>query len=325
MLRVISLGAGVQSSTMAMMADRGLFGDRPDFAIFADTGNEPKKVYTWLKWLVAQLSFPVHILTPSVDLKTDAESMLEYRKGARSGTKYWRNLLPYFSHPIASKGQLKKGSSGMMSRKCTRNYKIRRIIKLLRESVDPDKFRDWRRIINPRIREAKKTCPRREGEKKKEWVGRYMSLVELPLHLVESWIGISVDEATRMKPSRDAWIRHRWPLVDLGMSRADCLEWMQRAGLPTPPKSSCTFCPYHSDAQWLELKQEDPEAFQEAVEHERTVQELARRCPSTKALPFLHKSLRPLDSINFEDRRLEDGQLSLLDWFDNECTGSCGL
>jgi 3'-phosphoadenosine 5'-phosphosulfate sulfotransferase (PAPS reductase)/FAD synthetase len=49
-LTVISLGAGVQSSTMAIMAAKG---DLPpvDVAIFADTGNEPKAVYTYLNYL----------------------------------------------------------------------------------------------------------------------------------------------------------------------------------------------------------------------------------------------------------------------------------
>ena len=50
-LRILSLGAGVQSSTMALMANEGAFGPLPDYAIFADTGWEPKKVYEHLDWL----------------------------------------------------------------------------------------------------------------------------------------------------------------------------------------------------------------------------------------------------------------------------------
>jgi 3'-phosphoadenosine 5'-phosphosulfate sulfotransferase (PAPS reductase)/FAD synthetase len=49
-LTVISLGAGVQSSTMALMAADGEL-PKPDCAIFADTGNEPKAVYTYLDFL----------------------------------------------------------------------------------------------------------------------------------------------------------------------------------------------------------------------------------------------------------------------------------
>ena len=59
-LRVLSLGVGVQSSTLALLAARGEVGPMPDCAIFADTGAEPRKVYTWLDWLETQLPFPVH-------------------------------------------------------------------------------------------------------------------------------------------------------------------------------------------------------------------------------------------------------------------------
>src|SRR5262249_34440571 len=59
MLRVISLGAGGQSTTPALMAAHGEI-EPPDCAIFADTGWEPRAVYQHLDWLETQLPFPVH-------------------------------------------------------------------------------------------------------------------------------------------------------------------------------------------------------------------------------------------------------------------------
>ena len=59
-IRVISLGAGVQSTVMALMAARGEIGPMPDCAIFADTGYEPQGVYDHLDWLETQLPFPVY-------------------------------------------------------------------------------------------------------------------------------------------------------------------------------------------------------------------------------------------------------------------------
>ena len=50
-LRVLSLGAGVQSTTLALLAVRGEIGPMPDCAIFADTGWEPRAVYEHLTWL----------------------------------------------------------------------------------------------------------------------------------------------------------------------------------------------------------------------------------------------------------------------------------
>lgn len=69
--RAISLGAGVQSSTMALMAAFGALSPMPDVAIFADTQQEPRNVYTWLDWLEAQLPFPV-VRVSRGDLGTDA-------------------------------------------------------------------------------------------------------------------------------------------------------------------------------------------------------------------------------------------------------------
>src|SRR6056300_399255 len=60
-MTILSLGAGVQSSTMALMAEEGAFGKKPDAAIFADTGWEPKPVIEHLNWLKKQLSYPVYV------------------------------------------------------------------------------------------------------------------------------------------------------------------------------------------------------------------------------------------------------------------------
>ena len=63
MLTVISLGAGVQSSVMALMAAKGQITPMPDCAIFADTQSEPDHIYEWLDWLETQLPFPIYRIT----------------------------------------------------------------------------------------------------------------------------------------------------------------------------------------------------------------------------------------------------------------------
>lgn len=65
-LRVISLGAGVQSSTLLLMALRGEFDDAPDCAIFADTQWESKATYRHLEFLereAARFDFPIFRVT----------------------------------------------------------------------------------------------------------------------------------------------------------------------------------------------------------------------------------------------------------------------
>lgn len=58
-LRVLSLGAGVQSTTLALMIEKGEV-PMVDCAIFSDVGAEPKLVYQHLDWLEKQLSYPVY-------------------------------------------------------------------------------------------------------------------------------------------------------------------------------------------------------------------------------------------------------------------------
>jgi hypothetical protein len=116
-LRVISLGAGVQSTTLALMASRGDI-PQPDCAIFADTGWEPKRVYQHLDWLKAQLPFPVHMVS-SGNIRDDAMAG-ESKRSGRFASIPWFVLNP-------------NGSSGMGRRQCTTHYKVEPIRKKVRE------------------------------------------------------------------------------------------------------------------------------------------------------------------------------------------------
>jgi hypothetical protein len=64
-------------------------------------------------------------------------------------------------------------------------------------------------------------------------------------------LGISVDEYHRIRDSSAARIEHVYPLVDRRLTRWQCREIVERAGLAAPSKSSCWFCPYRSvRSQW---------------------------------------------------------------------------
>ena len=122
-----------------------------------------------------------------------------------------------------------------------------------------------------------------------------------------------------MKPARDKWIKNRWPLIESRMSRHDCLQWMERNGYPRPPRSACVFCPFHSDDEWLRLKNEDPAAFADAVRFEKNYQNAIRSGSGFYGTPYLHRSLKPLAEVNF-DKHADQMRL-----FDNECEGMCGV
>lgn len=84
-----------------------------------------------------------------------------------------------------------------------------------------------------------------------------------------------------------------------------------------PPRSACTFCPYHSNAEWRDLRDNQPEAWQDAI----VVDGLVRNQPKMHAQQFAHAQRIPLADVDL--RTLEDhGQINM---FNNECEGMCGV
>jgi len=141
---------------------------------------------------------------------------------------------------------------------------------------------------------------------------------------VVSWVGISSDEIWRMKESMALWCKNRFPLVEKRMNRQDCKRWMETHGYPEPPRSACIFCPYHSDSEWRRMKDQHPSEFLKAVDFEKRLQVVQKSVTTPGkdvGIPFLHRSLKNLDEVDFSTD-LENGQLSL---WNNECEGMCGV
>lgn len=93
-----------------------------------------------------------------------------------------------------------------------------------------------------------------------------------PDNPAEVMIGFSLDEWQRMSNRRDApHERKTYPLIDMGITKAECAAIITRAGLPVPPKSSCWFCPFTRPSTWAERRRDDPETFAAAVEFEAAV------------------------------------------------------
>lgn len=80
-------------------------------------------------------------------------------------------------------------------------------------------------------------------------------------------LGLTMDphDFNRMRDPRVKRNRNRWPLIELGWTRADCINFLDAEGLPSPPPSSCEFCPLHNDATWKRQAAERPEAFKRVV------------------------------------------------------------
>lgn len=263
-LTVLSLGAGVQSSTMALMTRTGEL-PKPDVGIFADTGYESKSCYAYLEFLKKVLPFPIYV----VKFGNIKDDMLK----ARGTTDFV--VAPFYTQETIT------GKKGMILRQCTNQYKIQPIKKKIRELCNV-------------------------GFNKKFPKDKY----------VEQWIGISKDEIGRMKPARDPYILNRHPLIEMNMSRQDCVNWLNKNKFPLPEKSACICCPFHDDKYWDFMKKERPSEFADAVEFDKEIRTISRK---KNIKNYTHRSCKPLDEVEFSK---EDNQL---DMFENECEGLCGV
>ena len=277
-LQVLSLGAGVQSTVMALMADQGYEGlTKPDFAIFADTGWEPKAVYEHLDWLEQQLSYPV-IRVSNGNIRDDI-----LRGVNPEGRKFID--MPVFV--VKDDGKHYVGT-----RQCTKQYKLKPIHRYLRE-----------------------------------YLGLENGLKAPKDQQVSMWIGLSVDEASRIKPSKQEWITMVYPLIEdengivkRNLSRAQLYRWFkERYPDRDLPKSACIGCPYHTDQMWANMKANDPESFQDAINVEWAMQNVPQSRGALTGTAYLHKARVPLNEVEFNIRDAEN------DGMQEECEGLCGI
>ena len=125
-LRILSLGAGVQSTTLLLMSCEVIL-PRLDYAIFADTGWEPASVYEHLDRLTA--------VAASVGIPVLRVSKGNLRSDITDPAHRYASI-PYFVRNP-------DGSEGMAHRQCTSEYKLNPIRRKVREllGAPPPDFR----------------------------------------------------------------------------------------------------------------------------------------------------------------------------------------
>lgn len=258
-LRILSLGAGVQSTTLALMSHYGEI-EPFDHIIFADTGWEPGVVYEQLEMLKSMMEITV---VSAGDVRNMANTT---RKEGQTR---------FASMPLWIMGHKKKAIP--MRRQCTREYKIEPIERFIRYDI--------------------------VGLAPRQWFPKDI--------LLEVNLGISTDEMQRAnQDKRKKWKINRFPLIELKMSRDDCLDYLSQRGFKIA-RSACIGCPYRSDDEWLSIKRVEAD-WLSAIEFDESIRKIL---PDAEC--FLHRSCIPLKDV---DLGYTDNDVSLLD----ECSGLCG-
>jgi hypothetical protein len=137
-------------------------------------------------------------------------------------------------------------------------------------------------------------------EWKRRVVGRWLRQQGYgPQRPVVQWLGISTDESHRMKPDSGLkWASIEYPLADLRLSRSDCITLVERAGLPTPPRSSCWMCPFRSDKEWVALRERGDGDWEKAVALDERI-----RNDGISGKLYVHRSTKPLAEASFRHEK----------------------
>ena len=272
-MKVISLGVGVQSTVLYYMSSIGEL-PRADVAIFADTGAEKTATSEYYDYL---LNWQKENNGIPIYKATYKDLMKDLKKQTNSSGNRFASIPAY------------SANGGMLRRQCTSEYKIQQVDKKIKEILGLDKHARFPKC--------------------------------------EIWYGITLDEIRRVAVPVQKWKTNIYPLIgygtthdgksykvsDIVMRRGDLNKWYEDHNLPIPARSSCVFCPFQSDKNWLHLKRNYPNDFQDAIDVDRLIRDSSKR--GIKEKIFVHKSMKPLSEVKFDENQLE---------FD-ECSGECML
>ena len=254
---------------------------KADVAVFGDTQAEPVAVYKHLAWLRT-------INDPPIVIRSRGSLTQNLIDGCNSTGQSFISI-PAFTAPNQRVRQ-ENFKIGMIRRQCTSEYKLQPVERYVR-------------------RELLKCAPGKRIPTKT---------------YIRQWFGISADEVGR-STRIEARMKHPWrasfPLIDMGMTRADCVKWLEGRVPHKTPRSACVYCPYKSDAEWLAL-QESPEDWAEAVRVDEAIRDHDKKAVCTQGLNeelFLHRSCIPLVQVQFNPKVNDK-----LPAYASECIGMCG-
>ena len=252
-MKIISLGLGTQSTAMYLMSSTGYI-DRADYAIFADPGAEYDQTYQLLDDLQiwSKNNNGIKIIVCS-----EQNLYKDLIEGQNSTGQRFAGIPAFSTY---------KGQKGMIRRQCTSEYKIKPVMKKIRQLHGLKKYQ--------------RNKP------------------------TEVWLGISIDEIQRMKTSLIYNVEYVYPLINERLARKDCQKYLAGMGFNDVIKSACVFCPYHGNKDWKRLKNTNPKGWKQAVKVDNAIRNSLINRGRDGEL-YLHSSLKPLESAYLQEDQEE--------------------
>lgn len=284
MMRTFSYGGGVQSTAALVLAAQG----KIDFRIFlfSNVGDDSEHPAT--------IRYVHEVAMPFAEAHgIELHELHRVRRDGTVETLYGR-LTKEKSRSLPIPVRMDNGAPG--NRSCTADFKIQVIGKWLKQhgAHGPKPCRAHAGAVSPDCPKCQPASPATVG------------------------VGISQDEIQRINARKsEPYENLVYPLVGIPASedtglrlrRTDCIQVIKDAGLPVPPKSACTFCPFHRPEVWHDMRRNEPELFKKACDLEDLLN--ARRDELGKDHVYLTRFAKPLRVA------IPDG-VDLLPIFDND-------
>jgi len=260
---ILNLGAGVQSTTLYLMNMSGEVMPRFDYALFADTQEEPMAVYRHLDWLKTLCGPPI--------LARTAGKLGDDLKLGRNTTGGRFASIPAYT--TANGG----ADVGRTRRQCSSEYKIDIIDRTIR-----------REILNLRP---------------KQWIPKDVEIHQyFGISLDEASRATRIYERFHVT-GESRFVPHFPLIDMMMTRANCKEWLAKRNIPHEVPRSACVFCPFHTDAEWKRLKDAGGPDWQRAVEIDhafRTTGTVANR--QMDQVMYVHRSCKPIDEVDFKPK-----------------------
>ncbi len=261
-MKILSFGAGMQSTALALMSCENAMADGPppypavpvyDAVIYCDLGLEPPWVYDQLEF-TQQACVKAGIFFKVLDTPLYKDFIENFGERRTISIPWWT---------IRDDGHKSK-----MPRNCTIDYKVEAITKYVR----------WELLGYAK------------GERLRD--------EDIKAH--EMHMGFSIEESRRCHENPHKLFVNRFPLVDMGFDRAASYAYiLERWGLDTKA-SACAFCPFHRNYFYHYIKDHAPETYRGVVTVDHLLRDKTPKPPMDSDL-FVSRSRKRIEGLTAED------------------------
>ena len=260
-MKILSFGAGMQSTALALMSCERAMGKSN---LYPEVPIYDAVVFCDLGLEPAWVTKQVEFTRRACDMASIPFYILDpplYKDFMHNFGRRRTVSIPWWT-------LMEDGHKSKMPRNCTIDYKIEKVSKFVR----------WELL--------------------KYKKGQRLRPHDIKAH--EMHMGFSAEEKRRCKNNPNELFINKFPLVTMGLTRADNYKYiLERWGLDTKA-SACAFCPFHRNYFFQYIKQHEPENYAAIVNVDDLLRDNSAILPLKSKL-FISRSRKRIVDLTPED------------------------